>query len=253
MFVVTAALIVPALLDAAASSAPATASWTTIRRCCIRASAGEREHRPWHIFHDPTLHVFAVCVVLFHFANAAMLPLALNELSKRVDAVRLRGLGGDHRAADRGRGVLALGGPPGAAHRPQADPAGRLRRAAAARAAVRRRSRTPIPLVAIQALDGVSATVFGLIVPLIAADLTRRTGYLNLAIGALGLAAGLGATASTTAAGWLADTLRAPAAFLGLALVGLAALATVWLMMPETRPGQTRCRRETALPPPLAA
>ena len=55
-------------------------------------------------------------------------------------------------------------------------------------------------------LDGVSATVFGLIMPLIAADLTRRTGYLNLAIGSLGLAAGLGATASTTVAGWVADT-----------------------------------------------
>ena len=44
----------------------------------------QSEHRPWHIFHDPTLHIFAACVVLFHFANAAMLPLALNELSKRV-------------------------------------------------------------------------------------------------------------------------------------------------------------------------
>ena len=70
-------------------------------------------------------------------------------------------------------------------------------------------------------LDGVSATVFGLIMPLIAADLTRRTGYLNLAIGALGLAAGLGATASTTAAGWVADLFGPPAAFLGLALIGL--------------------------------
>jgi MFS family permease len=95
-----------------------------------------------------------------------------------------------------------------------------------------------IPLVVIQALDGVSATVFGLTMPLIAADLTRRTGYLNLAIAALGLAAGLGATASTTVAGWVADTLGAPAAFFGLALVGLAALATVWRMMPETRPGR---------------
>jgi MFS family permease len=80
--------------------------------------------------------------------------------------------------------------------------------------------------------------VFGLTMPLIAADLTRRTGYLNLAIAALGLAAGLGATASTTVAGWVADTLGAPAAFFGLALVGLAALATVWRMMPETRPGR---------------
>ena len=76
----------------------------------------------------------------------------------------------------------------------------------------------------IQVLDGVSATVFGLTMPLIAADLTRRTGYLNLAIGALGLAAGLGATASTTAAGWVADTFGAPAAFLGSRWSGLPRL-----------------------------
>jgi MFS family permease len=93
-----------------------------------------------------------------------------------------------------------------------------------------------VPLVAMQLLDGVSATVFGLMMPLIAADLTRRTGYLNLAIGALGLAAGLGATASTTAAGVVADRFGAPAAFLGLAVIGFAAVALIWWMMPETRP-----------------
>ena len=81
-----------------------------------------------------------------------------------------------------------------------------------------------------------SATILGLAMPLIAADLTQRTGYLNLAIGSLGLAGGLGATASTTIAGWIADTLGAPAAFFGLALVGLVALAMVWRLMPETRP-----------------
>ena len=85
-----------------------------------------------------------------------------------------------------------------------------------------------VPLVVIQVLDGVSATVFGLMVPLIAADLTHRNGFLNLAIGSFALAAGLGATFSTTAAGWLADTFGAPAAFFGLALIGRA-LLLVWL------------------------
>ena len=89
--------------------------------------------------------------------------------------------------------------------------------------------------------------------PLIAADLTRRTGYLNLAIGALGLAAGLGATASTTAAGWVADMFGAPAAFLGLALVGFGAVATAWRGMPETRPGRPLTGRPAVgRPEPLA-
>jgi len=60
--------------------------------------------------------------------------------------------------------------------------------------------------------------------PLIAADVTHRTGYLNLTMGLFLLAAGLGATARTTAAGWLADTAGPAVAFLTLTQVGAAAL-----------------------------
>jgi predicted MFS family arabinose efflux permease len=90
--------------------------------------------------------------------------------------------------------------------------------------------------VVMQALDGVSGAVFGLMIPLIAADLTRKSGYLNLAISSLNLAIGLGAMFSTTLAGWVADTLGAPAAFLGLTIVGFAAVAVLWALMPETKP-----------------
>jgi MFS family permease len=87
-----------------------------------------------------------------------------------------------------------------------------------------------------EVLDGVSATVVGLMLPLIAADLTKKTGHMNLAIGALGLAAALGAIFSTTAAGWIADQMGAGMAFLSLALVGGAAVLLLYLAMPETRP-----------------
>lgn len=87
-----------------------------------------------------------------------------------------------------------------------------------------------------EVFDGVSGAVFGLMVPLIAADVTQRTGFLNFAISSLALAGGLGATVSTTAAGWVTDTMGAPVAFLGLALVGFAALMLLWALMPETRP-----------------
>jgi MFS family permease len=93
-----------------------------------------------------------------------------------------------------------------------------------------------VPLVMMQVLDGVSATVVGLMTPLMAADLTRKTGYLNFAISSLGLAAGIGATFSTTAAGWMADTAGPRTAFFCLAIVGFAAVALIWLLMPETRP-----------------
>jgi len=195
----------------------------------------EREHRPWHLYHDPTLHVFIACVVLFHFANAAMLPLALNDLSTHVAQSGLV-----ISAAIIVPQIVVATASPWVGH--MAQRYGRRPVLQVAFAAVPLRALLfiaypgAVPLVVLQVLDGVSATVIGLAVPLIAADITRRTGYLNLAIGSFGLAAGLGATASTAVAGWLADSFDVQAAFLALALVGLAALATVWLMMPETRP-----------------
>ena len=53
---------------------------------------------------------------------------------------------------------------------------------------------------------------------------------------------------STTAAGWIADTFGAPAAFFGLRSVGLAALLVIWLAMPETRPDRP-CRQPAAAQP----
>ena len=92
----------------------------------------------------------------------------------------------------------------------------------------------------IQVLDGLGGTVLGLMIPLIAADLTERTGYLNLAIGSFGLAAGLGATFGTTVAGWIADNFNPQVAFLALSVVGLTATGLLWVAMPETRPVRVR-------------
>jgi MFS family permease len=96
---------------------------------------------------------------------------------------------------------------------------------------------TPPPdwLIAIQALDGVSAAVFGVMLPLVVADIARRSGHFNFAMSAVGLAAGLGATISTLAAGTAADAFGSRTAFLGLSACGAAAAAAVWFIMPETR------------------
>jgi MFS family permease len=195
----------------------------------------QSEHRPWHIFRDTRLQIFAACVLLFQLSNAAMLPLALNELSKRID--------------DTGFVVSASIIVPQAVVVLFSPWTGRMAQAIGRRpvllagfVALPLRGLLfvgqpdAVPLIMIEALDGVSATVFGLTMPLIAADLTERTGYLNLAIGWFALVGGLGATVSTTIAGWLADTMGASAAFAALTVAGLAALGLVWSMMPETRP-----------------
>jgi MFS family permease len=234
VFVATALLVVPTLLALFA-----------IRRSDVLPPEGDhpallhpkqRKQWPWHIFSEPALHVFAICTVLFHLANTAMLPLALNVLTQRgqgnglivsaaivvpqiVIAIMAPWVGRIGQAVGR-RPVLLVGFA-----------------ALPLRALLFATGPGPIPLIAIQSLDAVSGIMFGLMPPLIAADLTRRNGYLNLAIGSLGLAAGLGATFSTGLAGWMADQFGAEVAFIGLAVAGAAAWAVAFIAMPETRPG----------------
>jgi predicted MFS family arabinose efflux permease len=94
----------------------------------------------------------------------------------------------------------------------------------------------PNVLVVAQLLDGISGAVFGVLVPLVVADVTRGTGHFNLALGVVGTAIGVGATLSTTLAGWVSDHLGSSTAFLVLAGIAAAGLACIWALMPETRP-----------------
>jgi MFS family permease len=91
-------------------------------------------------------------------------------------------------------------------------------------------------LVALQALDGIAAACFGILVPLTVSDVAARSGHFNLSLGAVGFAIGIGGTLSTPAAGWLADHYGMRLAFFFLTGVGIAAVLLVSFAMPETRP-----------------
>lgn len=229
----------------AALALPATASLLSIRPgpCpptqddhMALAHPSDRETMPWSIFKDPYLHLFAFCVLLFQLGNAALLPLALGGMSQRGAAPAWL----VPAAIVVPQLAVALASPKAGA---LARILGRKQVLLAGFAALPVRallfSATPSPeaLIAFQVLDGISATVMGLMLPLVAADLTSRTGHLNLAMGSFGLAAGIGATLSTTGAGWIADRLGQPAAFQALALAGALAVALIWTAMPETKPG----------------
>ncbi len=96
------------------------------------------------------------------------------------------------------------------------------RRPAPRRAARPASPNRPAHLVAVQLLDGVSAAGFGVMLPLMAADLTRGTNRFNLCMGLFGLAAGLGATVSTARRRRSSPTVRQrDVALLGLAAAGL--------------------------------
>jgi MFS family permease len=184
---------------------------------------------------DRRLLVFAACAALFQLADSAMLPIAAGVLTQQegtrasliiaacivvpqaVVALLSPWVG---RTAERiGRRPLLL---LGWASLPL-------------RGVLLAILPDPFLLVAVQAISGISAAVFGVMLPLIAADVTRGRQRFNLCIGIFGLAAFAGAALSTTLAGWIADVAGEQMAFLGLAFAGLAGTALVWLAMPETR------------------
>ena len=93
----------------------------------------------------------------------------------------------------------------------------------------------PYALIGVQTLEGAGGAAFGVMMPLVAADLTRGTKHYTLCLSLLSLAATLGTALSTVLAGFTADRLGRSAAFFTLALAGLAATLLVAVAMPETK------------------
>jgi MFS family permease len=185
---------------------------------------------------DRRLLAYVACTMLFTLANAAMLPLAGVEITKRADekasliiaacilapqflVALLSPLAGRAAGYWGRRAVLLVGFS-----------------ALPARAALLATVINPMWIIPVQALDGLGGAVFGVITPLVAADISGRGGRFNLRLGILGLAIGVAAAVSNTVAGLIASNLGAQTAFIALGLVGIAAVLTVGLAMPETRP-----------------
>jgi MFS family permease len=182
------------------------------------------------------LMILAGCVMLFHLANAAMLPLMGSVVTMRssqwatiliaacivVPQVVVAALSPwvGRRAESWGRRPLLLLG----------------FAALPIRGILFATVKDPNLLVAVQLLDGLTASVLGVMVPLMIADLTRGTGHFNLGQGIVGAATGIGASLSATLAGYTSDHFGSESAFLGLAAVAAVGLTAVWFLMPETRP-----------------
>jgi predicted MFS family arabinose efflux permease len=181
------------------------------------------------------LLIFAGCVLLLQLANAAMLPLMAGIVTSRssqwapvliavcivvpqaIVALMSPTVGAKAQAWGR-RPLLLIG-------------FGAL----ALRGVLFAVARDPYVLVAVQLLDGITASVFSVLVPLTVADVAFGSGHFNLAQGIVGTATGIGASLSTVLAGYVSDTFGSNFAFLGLAAVAAVGLAAIALLMPETR------------------
>ena len=189
----------------------------------------------WELFQDRPLVIFLVCAVMFHFANAAMLPLLGEMLAKghgrssmmfmsacvvttQIVVVLIASWAG-RKAGAWGRKPLLL----------------IAFAVLPIRGILYTLTTNPTCLVAIQLLDGVAAGIFGVVSVLVIADLTQGTGRFNLTLGAISTAVGIGASLSQVIAGSIVHHFNYQAGFLFLSAVAAAALALLYIFMPETR------------------
>jgi MFS family permease len=195
------------------------------------------------------LLVFLASVVLFHFGNAAMLPLAGQVLAQKHPGSDAISLSACIIAAQ-----LVMIGVAWAVGRAMKAGFGRKTIFLVALAVLPVRGVLfsfvdfPAGVVAIQLLDGVAAGIFGVISVIIAADLMRGTGRFNLAQGLVALAVGIGAGLSNLVAGTIVAGFGYPAGFLSLAAIAACALVFFLLFMPETRPNDDDAADADAAP-----
>jgi MFS family permease len=97
-------------------------------------------------------------------------------------------------------------------------------------------------LIAVQLLDGVGAGIFGVLTPLVVADLMHGTGRYNLALGAVATVQGIGASLSGLSAGLIVDHFGYRIAFLTSGAVAGIALVFLLLLMPETALERGLCK-----------
>lgn len=185
-----------------------------------------------------TLAIFALCVMLFHLANAAMLPLVASMLTLQSSEssaaliavamvvpqfiVAMLSPTVGRKAQQWGRRPILLIG----------------FSALVIRGILFAAISPSEYIVAVQILDGISAAALGVLVPLSIADITRNSGRFNLTQGLVGCAMGIGASISTTLAGILSDRFSSSFTFLMLGAIAAIGLMAVWRLMPETRPEQ---------------
>jgi MFS family permease len=198
---------------------------------------GAEDGRPAHVrdlIKDRPLMIFLCSAVLFHFANAAMLPLLGEMLAKGKGrssmmfmsacvvttqfTITLIAAWVGRAAGSWGRRPLLLIG------------FGVL----PIRGILYTLTSSIYLLVGIQVLDGVGAGIFGVVSVLVIADLTRGSGRFNLTLGAIATAVGIGAALSQTIAGAIVHHSSYRAGFLFLSIVAAMAFSILWIFMPET-------------------
>ncbi len=206
----------------------------------IRSRSGVTSEKLFKLLRQRRLLIFAAVMLLLQLANSALLPLMATVVTARstqwapvliaacivvpqaIVAIASPSVG--RKAQQWGRRPLLLIG----------------FSTLVVRAVLFATVTDPFWLVVIQAFDGVTAAAFGVLTPLIVADIAFGSGHFNFAQGVVGTAVGIGASLSPLIAGYLSDRFSSSTAFLGLATIAAIGLAVIITLMPETRPERPR-------------
>ncbi len=226
------------MITAVCLISPSEIDYETARGGIAVGAGGEEQPSGFStIVGDRRLLVFATSIFLFHFANAAMLPLVSQKLAlggttgtgiaftsaciiaAQFVMIAMAVLCG--RTADRwGRKPLFL-----------------LAFAILPiRGVLYALTDSSVLLVAIQALDGVANGIFAIIFLLVLSDVTEGTGRFNVAQGALATLVGIGASLSNLLAEEIVEHFNYNFAFYFLAIIALLGMLLYLALMPETAP-----------------
>lgn len=236
VFVVTAMLAIPTLVAlsqiSAAEIIPERAHGSLVPR---DSDAEVHQLSFQQLLQNRALLALGGCLVLFHLANAALLPLMGTVVTTRSSEWATLLIGACIVVPQ----IIVATIAPSVGSRSRVWGSRKLLLIGVAalplRAVLFAIVSDPYLLVAVQILDGLTAAIIGVIVPLIVADLTRGSGRFNTGLGMMGTMAGIGASMSPTLAGFIADRLGTTSAFLSLGAIGATALLAVFVLIPETR------------------
>jgi MFS family permease len=186
------------------------------------------------LFQSRLLLIFGLCVMLFHLANAALLPLVGQKLAAAYPKEATAMMSACIIAAQMvmlpiallvGRTADSWGRKPlfliGFAVLP-------------IRAVLYTFSDNSFWLIGVQVLNGIGAGIFGALTPLVIADIMRGTGRYNLAQGAIATVQGVGASLSGLAAGVIVDRYGYTVTFLSLGAIAAVAVIVFAIGMQET-------------------
>ncbi|HXA24334.1 MAG TPA: MFS transporter [Acetobacteraceae bacterium] len=186
------------------------------------------------LFRSRLLLIFGVCVMLFHLANAALLPLVGQKLASAHPKEATAMMSACIIAAQMVMLPIAL------LVGRTADTWGRKPlfligfAVLPIRAVLYTFSDNSFWLIGVQLLDGIGAGIFGTLTPLVIADIMRGTGRYNLAQGAIATVQGIGASLSGLAAGVIVDRYGYTVTFLSLGAIAAVAVIVFAIGMRET-------------------